>query len=425
MIRKEPLARLEAADASPRLESMFSDVRKRLLPSLIRERYRVARAAVDQKSFAAAEPSLAEARRMIAEAEKLGVKDEGLADLSVLVDGFLQLIQSTADQKSAEQPAVVAAAAPAATAPASDGGPARRGLRPRRRHPAPRAAIPRVYSAADEGVSPPVALEQRMPPMSTEMQMITRASKSRGMIDIVIDETGRVIDASVRQSMNAAFDAMIVRDCAQVEVPAGDGQRRPGPVSQDAHPGALTSRRLPCMSSFTAFGKPAFELTSNPRFLFLTAQHREALCNLEYGLSSAKPITVLIGEAGTGKSTLLRAALQSEMCRDVNCVFIDNPTLTRDEFVETLAARFDLGAKRDGVEGEPAGVARDGDPPAVRARRDHGARGRRGAGAAEGDLRGDSSARQHRDADAEAAAGGARRPAGARGAVERAARCGS
>ena len=96
---------------------------------------------------------------------------------------------------------------------------------------------------------------------------------------------------------------------------------------------------------FYGFREPAFELTSNPRFLFLTAQHREALCHLEYGLSSAKPITVLIGDAGTGKSTLLRAALQSEMCRDVNCVFIDNPTLTRDEFVETLAERFDLGAK--------------------------------------------------------------------------------
>jgi hypothetical protein len=92
LIRKEPLVRLEAADASPRLELMFSDVRKRLLPSLIRERYRVARAAVDQKSFSAAEPSLADARRMIAEAERLGVTDEGLADLSVLVDGFLQLI---------------------------------------------------------------------------------------------------------------------------------------------------------------------------------------------------------------------------------------------------------------------------------------------------------------------------------------------
>jgi general secretion pathway protein A len=95
---------------------------------------------------------------------------------------------------------------------------------------------------------------------------------------------------------------------------------------------------------FYGFREAPFELTSNPRFLFFTAQHREALCNLEYGLSVAKPVTVLIGEAGTGKSTLLRAALASEMCRHVTCVFIDNPMLTRAEFFETLASRFDVGA---------------------------------------------------------------------------------
>ena len=95
---------------------------------------------------------------------------------------------------------------------------------------------------------------------------------------------------------------------------------------------------------FYGFREAPFELTSNPRFLFFTAQHREALCNLEYGLSSAKPITVLIGEAGTGKSTLLRAALASNLCRHVTCVFLDNPTLTRAEFLATLASRFELGA---------------------------------------------------------------------------------
>jgi len=105
MIRREPLARLDAADASPRLESMFAEVRKRLLPSLIRDRFRVARAALEQKSLSGAEPQLTEARLMIAEAERLGVKDDGLADLSVLVDGFLQLIRSSADQRPAALPA--------------------------------------------------------------------------------------------------------------------------------------------------------------------------------------------------------------------------------------------------------------------------------------------------------------------------------
>jgi len=87
-----------------------------------------------------------------------------------------------------------------------------------------------------------------------------------------------------------------------------------------------------------------FELTPNPRYLFLTRQHREALSTLIYGLSSAKGVTALIGEAGTGKTTLLHAALKSEQCRNVNCVYLMNPTLTREEFVEMLSIRFELSA---------------------------------------------------------------------------------
>jgi general secretion pathway protein A len=85
-----------------------------------------------------------------------------------------------------------------------------------------------------------------------------------------------------------------------------------------------------------------FELTPNPKYLFLTPRHREALSNLEYGLSSAKAITVLVGEAGTGKTTLLRAAIASDRCRGVDTVHVNNPMLTRSEFVELLARRFGL-----------------------------------------------------------------------------------
>ena len=85
-----------------------------------------------------------------------------------------------------------------------------------------------------------------------------------------------------------------------------------------------------------------FELTPNPKYLYLTPKYREALSNLEYGLFSAKSLTVLIGEAGTGKTTLLRAALESERCANVRCVYLNNPALTRGEFVKMLASRFDL-----------------------------------------------------------------------------------
>ena len=87
-----------------------------------------------------------------------------------------------------------------------------------------------------------------------------------------------------------------------------------------------------------------FELTPDPRFVLLTSQHREALSNLQFGLSAAKPLIVLTGEAGMGKTTLLRTALESEACRGVRCVHLTNPTLTRAEFLRTLAMQFGIGA---------------------------------------------------------------------------------
>ena len=95
---------------------------------------------------------------------------------------------------------------------------------------------------------------------------------------------------------------------------------------------------------FYGLRESAFELTPDPKFLYLTNAHREALANLKYGLSSAKAVTVLTGEAGTGKTTLIRTALASEACSQVRCVHLTNPQLTRSEFVETLARGFSMSA---------------------------------------------------------------------------------
>jgi general secretion pathway protein A len=86
-----------------------------------------------------------------------------------------------------------------------------------------------------------------------------------------------------------------------------------------------------------------FELTPNPRFVVLTPGHQEALSNLQYGISNRRGITLLIGDAGTGKTTLIRTALQQQP--DVmRCVYLHNPALTREEFIEILAVRFQLSA---------------------------------------------------------------------------------
>ena len=63
--------------------------------------------------------------------------------------------------------------------------------------------------------------------------------------------------------------------------------------------------------AFFGLRERPFDLTPNPRFLLLTPTHREALSNLRVRHRPArKGITLLIGEAGTGKTTLVRTALQ-------------------------------------------------------------------------------------------------------------------
>ena len=93
---------------------------------------------------------------------------------------------------------------------------------------------------------------------------------------------------------------------------------------------------------FFGLNERPFDLTPNPRYLVLTESHREVLMNLEYGIASRKGITLLIGEAGSGKTTVIRAAIERQPSR-VHAVHLHNPTLTREEFIEMLASHFQLG----------------------------------------------------------------------------------
>ena len=95
--------------------------------------------------------------------------------------------------------------------------------------------------------------------------------------------------------------------------------------------------------SFFGLRERPFELAPNPRFLLLTSRHAEALSNLEYGVSGRKGITVLLGEAGTGKTTVIRTALQRWDVAGQKIAYLNNPTLSRDEFVERLVHAFELG----------------------------------------------------------------------------------
>jgi general secretion pathway protein A len=88
-----------------------------------------------------------------------------------------------------------------------------------------------------------------------------------------------------------------------------------------------------------------FDLSPNPRFLFFSKSHREAFLHLRYGLTGRPGVTVLIGDAGTGKTTLVKAALAAAGGLGSVIVHLSNPTLTRSEFFEYLAEGFGFGSE--------------------------------------------------------------------------------
>lgn len=83
-----------------------------------------------------------------------------------------------------------------------------------------------------------------------------------------------------------------------------------------------------------------FGLTWNPRYFLETPAHEEALSTLQYGLLERKGLIVLVGEPGTGKTTLIRA-LMSRVRAD-RLVLVNNPLLTRTEFFQLLVQGFAL-----------------------------------------------------------------------------------
>lgn len=84
-----------------------------------------------------------------------------------------------------------------------------------------------------------------------------------------------------------------------------------------------------------------FNVTADPKFLYLNARYREALASLHYGVTQRKGFVTLIGEAGTGKTTLLKKLL-NDLDPNTRTVFVFNTNVTFDEILEYIFGEFDL-----------------------------------------------------------------------------------
>ena len=182
VVTADPTYHPGEVEASPRVRAAFSDVRRRLLPEIASARYSEAKALFDRKDHAAAAQHFRQTIALLDDPD-MGGK---LTDLRMLASGFLDLSLAAAAPPPTPSRAVIATPPPPAT---------------------PRADPNRAYTMGDKNVVPPVVIRQEMPRLTPAMK---NQARDKGVVEIVIDELGRVTNVMIRESVHPMFDAELI-----------------------------------------------------------------------------------------------------------------------------------------------------------------------------------------------------------------------
>jgi general secretion pathway protein A len=94
-------------------------------------------------------------------------------------------------------------------------------------------------------------------------------------------------------------------------------------------------------SKYFGLEEMPFSIAPDPRYLYMSEQHREALAHLLYGFNSDGGFVLLTGEVGTGKTTVCRCLLQ-QIPTDSSIAFILNPKLSVEELLATICDEFGI-----------------------------------------------------------------------------------
>lgn len=172
---------------SPRVQAAFRDVRRKVLPGIIQQRYTAAKAAFDGREYWSAIEQFDAVLTLIGTPDPAaGPQDAALSDLRTLVLGFRDLARSA-------MPAPTAAPAMAEAA-VSDA-------------PPPPAPKPRpFYGLEDKEVLPPAVISQRLPRWSGPPLSMLAANQRRGAVEVLINESGGVEWAVVRMKTGTTYD---------------------------------------------------------------------------------------------------------------------------------------------------------------------------------------------------------------------------
>lgn len=100
-------------------------------------------------------------------------------------------------------------------------------------------------------------------------------------------------------------------------------------------------------AKFYKLRKEPFNVTPDPTFLYLSSSHKEAIAALLYGIKSRKGFIAILGEVGTGKTTIVRTYLNSINRGTIKLIYLFNPNLTFNALLRDLLAEFDVKPAND------------------------------------------------------------------------------
>ena len=102
--------------------------------------------------------------------------------------------------------------------------------------------------------------------------------------------------------------------------------------------------------AFYGLREKPFNLTPDPKFLYLSEKHKEAFAHLLYGIKNRSGFVMLTGEIGTGKTTICRNLL-SQLDSDTELAFIFNPFLSPIELLRKINSEFGIDTRADNLLG--------------------------------------------------------------------------
>ncbi|EGJ49089.1 AAA family ATPase [Desulfocurvibacter africanus] len=97
------------------------------------------------------------------------------------------------------------------------------------------------------------------------------------------------------------------------------------------------------------FDREPFHITPDPKFLYLSPSHKEALASIIYGIENRKGFVCILGEVGLGKTTIVRSYLELADRDEIRPIYVFNSKVTFKELLETIFQEWGLKPEGDSV----------------------------------------------------------------------------